>query len=278
MRNSQLLCHARRPATLDGSRAVAAGEVCGSERCRDQLGDVPGDDDVGRRQHLDLDDDLTALAHDRAGLRVRRGSVPESASGLPVAPPKHSEMASPRHARGAPGVAWSAARQLPVTPRLRQHSSGQSASDQAGTQQQREVDRRPHHRRLGHRRRRHLPPTRPRATPASAYPRPACDLAADRQALRRGQHLADELWPFPGKWAGHHRHPMSLMGRLNRLGITTRAQSQRGAAPPRGDRPGHRASLIGLSISAAARLAVVAASGPPTPPPAQRRPPAHITQ
>ena len=73
--------------------------------------------------------------------------------------------------------------------------------------------------------------------------------------------LADERWLFPGKWAGHHQHPTSLMGRLNKLGITTRAS--RNAAllhlavtvPP-----AVFASLIGISIGAATRWAECAGS------------------
>ena len=68
--------------------------------------------------------------------------------------------------------------------------------------------------------------------------------------------LADELWLFPGKMAGHHRHPTSLMGRLNELGITTRASRNAAmlhlaATIP----PAVFASLIGISISAATKWA-----------------------
>jgi hypothetical protein len=68
--------------------------------------------------------------------------------------------------------------------------------------------------------------------------------------------LADERWLFPGKWAGHHQHPTSLMGRLNKLGITTRASRNAAmlhlaATVP----PAVFASLIGISINAATRWA-----------------------
>ena len=66
--------------------------------------------------------------------------------------------------------------------------------------------------------------------------------------------LADERWLFPGKWAGHHQHPTSLMGRLNKLGITTRASRNAAmlhlaATVP----PAVFASLIGISVGAATR-------------------------
>lgn len=73
--------------------------------------------------------------------------------------------------------------------------------------------------------------------------------------------LADERWLFPGKWAGHHQHPTSLMGRLNKLGITTRASRNAAmlhlaATVP----PAVFASLIGISISAATCWAEYAGS------------------
>src|SRR3546814_5996112 len=37
--------------------------------------------------------------------------------------------------------------------------------------------------------------------------------------------LADPPWLFPGQNAGQHQPPTSLLGRLNRLGIPTRASS-----------------------------------------------------
>jgi len=90
--------------------------------------------------------------------------------------------------------------------------------------------------------------------------------------------LADERWLFPGKWAGHHQHPTSLMGRLNKLGIATRASRNTAmlhlaAIVP----PAVFASLIGISIGAAlAGPSTPAATGPPTPPSARRRPPARV--
>lgn len=73
--------------------------------------------------------------------------------------------------------------------------------------------------------------------------------------------LADERWLFPGKWAGHHQHPTSLMGRLNGLGITTRASRNTAlihlaATVP----PAVFADLIGISVSAATRWAEYAGS------------------
>jgi len=73
--------------------------------------------------------------------------------------------------------------------------------------------------------------------------------------------LADERWLFPGKWAGHHQHPTSLMGRLNKLGITTRASRNTAllhlaATVP----PAVFASLIGISIGAATKWAEYAGS------------------
>lgn len=68
--------------------------------------------------------------------------------------------------------------------------------------------------------------------------------------------LADERWLFPGKRAGHHQHPASLMGRLYRLGITTRASRNvamlhLAATVP----PAVFASLIGISAGAATKWA-----------------------
>lgn len=73
--------------------------------------------------------------------------------------------------------------------------------------------------------------------------------------------LADERWLFPGKWAGHHQHPTSLMGRLNKLGITTRASRNAAmlhlaASVP----PAVFASLIGISAGAATIWAEYAGS------------------
>lgn len=73
--------------------------------------------------------------------------------------------------------------------------------------------------------------------------------------------LADERWLFPGKWAGHHQHPTSLMGRLNRLGITTRASRNAAmfhlaSTVP----PAVFASLIGISTGAATKWAEYAGS------------------
>lgn len=73
--------------------------------------------------------------------------------------------------------------------------------------------------------------------------------------------LADDRWLFPGKWAGHHQHPKSLMGRLNALGITTRASRNTAmlhlaATVP----PAVFASLIGISIGAATKWAEYAGS------------------
>lgn len=68
--------------------------------------------------------------------------------------------------------------------------------------------------------------------------------------------LADPRWLFPGKNAGQHQHPTSLMGRLNRLGILTRASRNTAmlhlaSTVP----PAVFASLIGISIGAATRWA-----------------------
>ncbi len=73
--------------------------------------------------------------------------------------------------------------------------------------------------------------------------------------------LADESWLFPGKLAGHHQHPTSLLGRLNRLGIITRtnrnaAMLHLAATVP----PAVFAGLIGISIGAANRWAEYAGS------------------
>lgn len=73
--------------------------------------------------------------------------------------------------------------------------------------------------------------------------------------------LADERWLFPGKWAGHHQPPTSLMGRLNKLGMTTRASRNAamlhlGASVP----PAVFASLIGISTGAATKWAEYAGS------------------
>jgi hypothetical protein len=73
--------------------------------------------------------------------------------------------------------------------------------------------------------------------------------------------LADARWLFPGKWAGHHQHPTSLMGRLNKLGIITRASRNAAmlhlaATVP----PAVCASLIGISTGAATRWAEYAGS------------------
>lgn len=70
------------------------------------------------------------------------------------------------------------------------------------------------------------------------------------------QTLADSRWLFPGKNAGHHQHPTSLMGRLNRLGIITRASRNTAmlhlaSTVP----PAVFASLIGISIGSATRWA-----------------------
>lgn len=68
--------------------------------------------------------------------------------------------------------------------------------------------------------------------------------------------LADERWLFPGKNAGQHQHPKSLMLRLNALGITTRlsrntAMLHLASTVP----PAVFASLVGISIGAATRWA-----------------------
>ncbi|MFT3872262.1 MAG: hypothetical protein QM714_06380 [Nocardioides sp.] len=68
--------------------------------------------------------------------------------------------------------------------------------------------------------------------------------------------LADPKWLFPGKRAGHHQHPTSLMGRLNRLGIITRAGRNTAmlhlaASVP----PAVFASLIGIDVATATRWA-----------------------
>ncbi|WP_203338139.1 hypothetical protein [Nocardioides limicola] len=68
--------------------------------------------------------------------------------------------------------------------------------------------------------------------------------------------LADPKWPFPGKRAGHHQHSKSLMGRLNRLGIITRASRNTAmlhlaATVP----PAVFASLVGIDVGTATRWA-----------------------
>jgi len=73
--------------------------------------------------------------------------------------------------------------------------------------------------------------------------------------------LADQRWLFPGKWAGHHQNPTSMMGRLNKLGITTRtsrnsAMLHLAATVP----PAVFASLIGISTGAATKWAGYAGS------------------
>lgn len=73
--------------------------------------------------------------------------------------------------------------------------------------------------------------------------------------------LADPRWLFPGKTAGQHQHPKSLMGRLNGLGIITRASRNTAmlhlaATVP----PAVFASLIGVSIGAATKWAEYAGS------------------
>jgi integrase len=73
--------------------------------------------------------------------------------------------------------------------------------------------------------------------------------------------LADQRWLFPGKWAGQHQHPTSMMGRLNKLGITTRASRNTAmlllaATVP----PAVFASLIGISVGAATKWAEYAGS------------------
>lgn len=73
--------------------------------------------------------------------------------------------------------------------------------------------------------------------------------------------LADERWLFPGKWAGHHQHPASLMGRLNRLGITTRASRNTAMLHLAATvLPAVFASLIGITIGAATEWAEYAGS------------------
>lgn len=68
--------------------------------------------------------------------------------------------------------------------------------------------------------------------------------------------LADPKWLFPGKRAGHHQHAKSLMGRLNRLGIITRASRNTAmlhlaSTVP----PAVFASLIGIDVGTATRWA-----------------------
>lgn len=71
--------------------------------------------------------------------------------------------------------------------------------------------------------------------------------------------LADGRWLFTGKNAGTHLHPTSLMARMNRLGITTRASRNTAllhlaSTTP----PAVFASLIGISIGTATRWAALA--------------------
>lgn len=68
--------------------------------------------------------------------------------------------------------------------------------------------------------------------------------------------LADPKWLFPGKRAGHHQHPTSLMSRLNRLGIVTRAGRNTAmlhlaSTVP----PAVFASLVGIDVGTATRWA-----------------------
>lgn len=71
--------------------------------------------------------------------------------------------------------------------------------------------------------------------------------------------LASPRWLFTGKIAGSHLHPASLMRRMHRLGITTRASRNTAmlylaSTTP----PAVFASLIGVSIGAATRWATLA--------------------
>lgn len=73
--------------------------------------------------------------------------------------------------------------------------------------------------------------------------------------------LADARWLFTGKNAGTHLHPASLMARMNRLGITTRASRNTAllhlaSTTP----PAVFASLVGISIGTATRWAALAGS------------------
>lgn len=68
--------------------------------------------------------------------------------------------------------------------------------------------------------------------------------------------LADTRWLFTGKNAGTHLHPASLMRRMHRLGITTKASRNTGllhlaSTTP----PAVFASLIGIHITTASRWA-----------------------
>lgn len=68
--------------------------------------------------------------------------------------------------------------------------------------------------------------------------------------------LADPRWLFTGKNAGTHLHPTSLMARMNRLGIITRASRNTAllhlaSTTP----PAVFAFLIGISIGTATRWA-----------------------
>lgn len=97
--------------------------------------------------------------------------------------------------------------------------------------------------------------------PASAASRPTRDFPADRQALRCRQHPGRRTLAVPGQGAGHHQHPASLMGRLNRLGIMTRASRNSAMLHLAATRPpAVFASLIGISIGAATRWAEYAGS------------------
>lgn len=68
--------------------------------------------------------------------------------------------------------------------------------------------------------------------------------------------LADTRWLFTGKNAGTHLHPASLMRRMHRLGITTKASRNTAllhlaSTTP----PAVFASLIGIHITTASRWA-----------------------
>ncbi|SDU20910.1 Site-specific recombinase XerD [Jiangella alkaliphila] len=85
------------------------------------------------------------------------------------------------------------------------------------------------------------------------------------------QVLADHRWLFPGKKAGEHIHPASLIRRLQQLGITTRtsrntALRHLAATTP----PAVFASLIGISTGAAVRWAELAGNNWTTYPAARR--------
>ena len=73
--------------------------------------------------------------------------------------------------------------------------------------------------------------------------------------------LADPRWLFTGKNAGTHLHPTSLMARMNRLGIITRASRNTAllhlaSTTP----PAVFASLTGISIGTATRWAELTGS------------------